>query len=99
MVNSPLRANMSANISKENANNRGELELSDSQGDEIVSNSGAKTPIWKLFGFPGNGNGAPRNKGKVVCRFCQKEMPYKNNTTDLYVHLERHHKEEHTKLR
>ena len=25
-------------------------------------------------------------------------MPYKNNTTNLYVHLERHHKE-HTKLR
>ena len=99
MANSPLRANTSANISKENANDSGELELSDSQGDEIVSNPGAKTPVWKLFGFPGNGNGAPRTKGKVVCRLCRKEMPYKNNTTNLYVHLERHHKEEHTKLR
>ena len=66
MANSPLRAN----ISKENANDSGELELSDSQGDEIVSNPGAKTPVWKLFGFPGNGNGAPRTKGKVVCRLC-----------------------------
>ena len=99
MVNSPLRANMSANISKENVNDSGELQLSDSQGNEIVSNSGAKTPVWKLFGFPGNGNRAPRTKRKVVCHLCRKEMPYKNNTTNLYVHLEWHHKEEHTKLR
>ena len=75
------------------------MELSDSQGDEIVSNIGAKTPVWKHFGFPGIGNGAPRTKGKVVCRLCQKEMPYKNNTTNLYVHLEQHHKEKQTKLR
>ena len=81
MVNSPLHANSSANISKENANDSGELELSDSQGNKIVSNPGAKTPVWKLFGVPGNGNGAPRIKGKVVCRLCRKEMPYKNNTT------------------
>ena len=26
-------------------------------------------------------------------------MPYKNNTTNLYVHLGQHHKEEDTKLR
>ena len=25
-------------------------------------------------------------------------MPYKNNTTNLYVYLERHHKEEYVKL-
>ena len=31
------------------------MELSDRQGDEIVSNPGSKTPVWKLFGFPGNG--------------------------------------------
>ena len=55
MSNSPLHANTSSNISKENANKSGELELSDRQGDEIVSNPGLKTPVWKLFGFPGNG--------------------------------------------
>ena len=56
MANSPLFTNTSANISKDNANDSGELELSDSQGDGIVSNPGAKTLVWKLFGFPGNGN-------------------------------------------
>ena len=75
------------------------MELSDRQGDEIVSNPGSKTPVWKLFGFPGNGKWAPRTKRKVVCRLCQKELPYKINTTDLYVHLKQYHKEEHTTLR
>ena len=55
MANSPLRANTSANISREIVNDSGDLELSDSQDDEIVSNPSAKTPVWKLFGFPGNG--------------------------------------------
>ena len=67
-------------------------------GGEIVSNTNAKTPVWKNFVFPGNGEGAPTTKGKIVCRLCRKEMPYKNNTTNLYVHLERHHKE-YAKLR
>ena len=40
----------------------------------------------------------PKTKGKVVCRSCRKEIPYKNNTTNLYVQLERHHKEEYVKL-
>ena len=65
----------------------------------VVPNLNAKTPVWKLFGFPGNGQGVPKTKGKVVCRRCRKEMPYKNNTTNLYTHLERHYKEEYVKLR
>ena len=69
------------------------------QNDEIVPNPNAKTPVWKLFGFPGNGQGVSKTKGKVVCRRCRKEIPYKNYTTNLYVHLERHHKEEYVKLR
>ena len=38
-------------------------------------------------------------KGKVICHRCRKEMPYKNNTTNLYAHLERHYKEEYVELR
>ena len=34
-----------------------------------------------------------------MCCLCRKELPYKNNTTDMYVHLKQHHKEEHTTLR
>lgn len=29
--------------------------MSDSLGDEIISNPSAKTPVWKLFRFPGDG--------------------------------------------
>ena len=95
MVSCPL----SASVANKSDNDSGDLVLNESQGNEIVSNPSAKTPVWKHFGFPRNGKGAPRTKGKVVCRHCQKEMPYKNNTTNLYVHLERHHKEEYVKLR
>ena len=38
-------------------------------------------------------------KGKVICHRCRKEMPYKNNTANLYAHLERHYKEEYVELR
>ena len=60
----------------------------ESYNSEIVPNTNVKTPVWKNFWFPGNREGAPRTKGKVVCRHCTKEMPYMNTTTNLCVHLE-----------
>lgn len=40
-----------------------------------------------------------KTKGKVVCRQCTRMMPHKNNTTNLYVYLEQHHKKHYAKLR
>ena len=78
------------------ADNSEEVESTSnkSHNSEVVPTTNVKTPVCKHFGFPGNGEGVPSTKGKVVCRRCRKEMPYKNSTTNLYVHLERHHKED-----
>ena len=37
-------------------------------------------------------------KSRVVCHICNQEMPYKNITTNMYLHLECHHKDEYMKL-
>ena len=65
----------------------------------VVSNAAAKSDVWVHFGFPGSADGSVVTKRRVVCRICKQDMPYKNNTTNLYSHLERHHKDEHAKLR
>ena len=65
----------------------------------IVSNAAAKSEVWTSFGFPASPDGSVVTKTRVVCRICKQEMPYKNNTTNLYSHLERHHKDEYVKLR
>jgi len=77
------------------------IDITSTTEREIVSNSRAKTPVWNYFGFPGNGHGEVTTKAKVICCLCPltKEMPYKNNTTNLYTHLEQHHKEEYVALR
>ena len=56
MASSPV----SVNAENESDNDSGGLALNESQGNEIVTNLSAKTPVWKHFGFPGNGKGAPR---------------------------------------
>ena len=66
----------------------------------IVPNAAAKSVVWTYFGFPGKPDGSIVTKTRVVCRICSQETPYKkNNTTNLFAHLERHHKEKHSKLR
>ena len=64
----------------------------------IVPNSASKSVVWEHFGFPGNEDGTVANKNVAVCRICKAEMPFKNNTTNLFTHLERHHKDVHSKL-
>ena len=64
----------------------------------IIPNPTAKTEVWEHFGYPGNESGGIATKSKVICRHCNKTMPYKNNTTNLYTHLDHHHKEAYVKL-
>lgn len=64
----------------------------------IVPNPAAKTEVWEHFGYPGGVGGGIATKSRVICRLCQKDMPYKNNTTNLYSHLDRHHKDVYVKM-
>ena len=64
----------------------------------IIPNPTAKTEVWEHFGYPGNESGGIATKSKVICHHCNKAMPYKNNTTNLYTHLDHHHKETYVKL-
>ena len=73
MANSSLRANTCANISKEIANDNGELKLSDSQGDEIVSNPSVKIPVWKILGFLETKREHQRLKGRCCVVFEKKK--------------------------
>ena len=63
----------------------------------IIPNPTAKREVWEHFGYPGNENGSIATKSRVICRLCKRDMPYKNNTTNLYDHLDRHHKEVYMK--
>ena len=66
----------------------------------IVSNPAAKSEVWQHFGFPRpeDGSGTIATKKRVVCCICHQDMSYKNNTSNLFSHLERHHKKEHQQL-
>ena len=64
----------------------------------IVPNPTAKTDVWEHFGYPGDESGGIATKSKVICRHCKKSMPYKNNTTNLYTHLDNHHKKVYATL-
>ena len=64
----------------------------------IIPNATAKTEVWEHFGYPGNESGGIASKSRVFVATAKKNMPYMNNTTNLYVHLDHHHKEVYVKL-
>lgn len=41
--------------------------------------------VWKYFGF------SIKDESKVVCKTCSAELKYSGGTTNLNVHLRRHH--------
>ena len=65
--------------------------------NRIVCNSAGKSHVWKYFGFFTNEDGTPV-KDKAACRLCLSKVSYCKNTTNLRVHLERHHRSEYTLL-
>ena len=64
----------------------------------IISNPSEKSDVWSHFGFHGHEDGSILTKSRAVCCICYVEMPYKNNTTNLFSHLDRHHKKEYEEL-
>ena len=65
--------------------------------NRIVRNPSGKSSVWKHFGFSTSEDGTPV-KDKAVCRLCLSSVSYCKNTTNLRVHLERHHRSEYTLL-
>ena len=67
--------------------------------NRIVPNKNSKSPVvWTYFGFPCDVDGAVNNH-KVVCRLCNLELPYSHNTTNLFAHLQTHHKAQYIALK
>ena len=76
------------------------MDLSPSPSSpQIVANLAAKSDVWRHFRFPGTDNGTIATKNRAICCICHQDMPYKNNTSNLFSHLECHHKKEHQQLR
>ena len=67
-------------------------------GRHIVPNSAAKSKVWEHFGFPGNDYGTVANSKVAICRICEADLPFKNNATNIFTHVLRHHKDVHAKL-
>ena len=65
----------------------------------IIPSATAKSLVWVHFGFPGNADGTIMTKKRAICRISSQEMSYKNHTSNLFSHLERHHRDEYAKLR
>ena len=65
--------------------------------NRIVRNPAGKSHVWKHFGFFTSEDGTPV-KDKAACRFCLSEILNYKNTTNLRVHLERHHQSKYTLL-
>ena len=53
--------------------------------NELISPPKSLTSIaWKHFKFT-------KNKLNTVCNYCEAEVPYKGQTTNMFTHLRRHH--------
>ena len=56
--------------------------------------SGAKSKVWKYFGFTTNKSGVIVSKTRVKCTLCRNDISFCGNTTNLSYHLERKHSEQ-----
>jgi hypothetical protein len=54
---------------------------------EIVVLPGAKSKVWKLYGFRTDDKGRKIEKQKVICRVCDVPISFCGNTTNLLYHL------------
>ncbi len=59
----------------------------------------AKAPVWQYFGFKPNANREPENVNEAICKLCLTKVAASGgNTTNLYTHLQAHHKNEAAKM-
>lgn len=55
---------------------------------------GAKSPLWKHFGFVKDGEGKTTDPKHVRCKLCGRDVAYSGNTTNSKQHILNHHPEE-----
>lgn len=55
---------------------------------KIVSLAGARSDVWKTFGFKVDSSGVITNNKKVTCCNCLLSIAYSGNTTNLKSHLQ-----------
>ena len=60
--------------------------------------SSSKSKVWKFFGFAVDESGEIADKTRVVCRLCERRVPYSGNTTNLFYHLQTNHPQEHKEV-
>ncbi|XP_021345367.1 zinc finger BED domain-containing protein 1-like [Mizuhopecten yessoensis] len=58
----------------------------------IIPNKKAKSDIWQHFGLKQYKEKTSVEPGVAVCKKCRTEVKYSGGTTNLGVHLDRHHK-------
>ena len=65
---------------------------------KLVALPAGKSKVWQHFGFKVDSQEKIINKKEVICRKCEKLLPYSGNTTNLTHHLKQYHEEEYSLL-
>ena len=65
---------------------------------KLVALPAGKSKVWQHFGFKVDSQEKIINKKEVVCRKCEKLLPYSGNMTNLTHHLKQYHEEEYSLL-
>ena len=68
---------------------------SSSEERELLPLPGAKSKVWKYFGFKQDEKGRKLNNKEVFCRICKARLSYCGNTTNLFYHMCTCHEEDY----
>jgi len=67
--------------------------------DEYKCHPSSRSKIWKYFGFVANDEGQViYMPTEAICELCDEHVKHSNNTTNLLMHLKRHHFIEHEEI-
>ena len=66
------------------------------ESPQVAAPKGAKSPLWRHFGFLVDEKGMPVDSKAVLCKLCPnlKRVAFSGNTTNLKQHLANHHPNE-----
>ena len=65
---------------------------SSTSGMELQPLSTGKSWVWKYFGFKKG------DRSKVLCKVCNTSLSFCKNTTNMTMHLKRHHTDLHKEV-
>lgn len=65
--------------------------MSEEEKAQLIVPKGAKSVMWKHFGFEADGQGARIDEKRVLCKHCHTTIAYAGNTTNMKQHLQNHH--------